>query len=136
MSIFALNTVFFAVAIVCFYAARKATTAKKQPPWWIVPVLVFVGGSCLAASVIGQWAASRISGLGASLLVGAVSLILLVCVIFDLRDKVANKMAIVGLIALPILFAAGTGPLAELGNSFSGGAAESGAATIGKMIGG
>ncbi|MCA1185731.1 hypothetical protein LCD36_04595 [Saccharopolyspora sp. 6T] len=136
MNVLALNSIYFGIAVVCFFSMKKAKNAKKKVPWWIVPTLAFVGGSCLAASAIGSWMAGMISGIGASIIIGVAIVILLIGTYFDLRDKEANAFAITSLILLPTLFIAGTGPLADLGNSLSGGAAESGAATIGQLIGG
>lgn len=136
MLTFLTNSVTFAVAVVCFVLMRMAMNNSKNAPWWLVPTLAVMGGASLSATFIGKWAAERINNFIGPLLVGAVVLILIASIVFDLRDRKADKTARIGLIVLPILFMAGSGPLAELGNSVSGGISQAAAASIGALLGG
>lgn len=133
------NSVSFAVAVACFIVIRllrKRDTSNKKTPWLIVPALALIGGSALAATVVGSFISGTINSFVGSMIVGVAILALIVAIYLDLRDKKCDKVALFGLILLPILFQAGTGPLADLGERASNGINELGTNSIGRMIGG
>lgn len=137
MLTFIVNSVMFAVAVVAIVLMSKASKANnKYIHWVLVPGLALIGGSCFAATGPGAWIAQKLGSAVGPLLIGAISLILMFVIYLDLRDKKADKTARFGLMILPILFIAGTGPLADLGQTATSGVAEFGAASIGRLIGG
>lgn len=135
MVTFLFSSVAFAVAIVC-YVLMRMSAKSKHAPWWVVVAFALLGGACLASTPVGGWVAGRLSAWFAPVLIGAVALILVVGIYFDLRDKKADKFARVGLWILPILLLAATGPLASVGQGITGGISDAGTASIGKLIGG
>ena len=137
MLTFIVNSVMFAVAVVAIVLMSKASKANNKYIHWImIPGFALIGGSCFAATGPGGWIAEKLGSFVGPLLIGAISLILMFVIYLDLRDKKADKTARFGLMILPILFIAGTGPLADLGQTATSGVAEFGAASIGRLIGG
>lgn len=133
---FIVNSVSFAVAVLCFIAIRMIRKRERNIPWLIVPILALLGGACLAATVVGSFLSTAIGGVIGSLLVGVASVLLILAIVLDLKDKHCDKVALIGLIVLPVLFQAGTGPLAEVGNQMSGGVQGIAENSIGTLIGG
>lgn len=111
-----------------FLIMRKRKKLKK---WWLIVPMVAIGSCAFANTTWGAWVTSVLANLlswpaswfaGATTpMVGAVVMILLLAiVIYDIgHDRKADKMALIGLALLPMIFVIASGPVANGGTKFT-----------------
>ncbi|MCA1191642.1 hypothetical protein [Saccharopolyspora sp. 6V] len=129
------NSIHFIVAASCFLLVAIMSW-KKKPKWWAVSLLMLIGASSLTLLPVGVWLGNTIRNLGP----GPVFLMTVATVAiasYDIgRDKKADKAALFCLFMLPVLFEAGNGWIAEIGQLVTTSAASGGVAGIAAMMGG
>lgn len=122
---------------------------RSKPSWlWVVnAALAAIAGAALVETGIGSWLMGVLSslagwvggivGASATMVAGVAMLILTVMVVLDIAfDRRADKVAILGLILLPMLFLIAGGPVAEGGSQLVASVRDLGTGLLGPLIGG
>lgn len=125
---------------------RKMTGRVAMRLWFVPPALLLIGSASLANTGLGAWVAGLIGaviawpagliGVSAAAAIVVVGLLLLVATVFDLKDRNADGIAKTGLILLPILAIAASGPLAASGAGLFDQVANAGTNGLTSLIGG
>lgn len=114
--------------------------------WFVPPALLLIGSASLANTGLGAWIAGALAavigwpagmvGVSATAAIVVVGLLLLAATVFDLKDRNADGVAKTGLILLPILAIAASGPLADGGANLFDQVANAGTNGLTSLIGG
>lgn len=118
--------------------------SKKWNPFWLRAILVLIAGCALADTGLGAWLSNRLVELLGNLppsvptllLIGGAGLVGIVFVVYQLRDKSADKREMIVLVLLPTLLLPAIGPLGDAGQGTRTGVNEVSAGSIGRLIGG
>jgi hypothetical protein len=134
--------------LVCIFAFGMLfliNRRKKAKKWWLVAAFAVLGGCALANTILGTWVAQGIGWLcaipagwfatGASLVAAVFMLLLIFAVCYDIGiDHKADKVALAGLIVLPLLFIVASGPVAGGGNRLAYAFTNFGAHGLGYLV--
>lgn len=117
---------------------------RSKPKWlWVVAAaLALIAGTGLVTTRVadvavgaGDWVAG-VFGASGSVVMGVAMLILTVVVAFDVvTDRSLDTTGTLALLLLPILFAVGDGPLAEVGAELTLAIHDAGTTGLGNLIG-
>lgn len=123
----------------------KGKLASKL--WFLRPALLLIGSASAANTGVGVWIADHLVagvlgwaagmvGIAGALVAGVIVLILAIATALDLKDRSADGIAKMGLIALPILVLAAAGPLAANGAGLFDSIAGLGTSGLSAIVGG
>ena len=136
------------IAVVSF--VLLAMLRKRSKPsflWIIVAALAAIGGAAFFATGLGGWVTGLSAGLlgwlgglfgaSATQLAGGVVLILVIAIVLDIAvDRRADRVAVAGLIALPMLIVIASGPVANGVSEFYEAVGTAGESSVGRLVGG
>jgi hypothetical protein len=122
---------------------------RSKPSWlWAVnAALAAIAGAALVETGLGSWLMGLLTslagwvaglvGTSAALVAGVAMLLLTVMVVLDIAaDRKADKVAILSLLVLPMLFVVAGGPVADGGSQLVASIHDLGTGLLGPLVGG
>lgn len=134
MTDWAITVTAFVLLFICMRQSRI--------PWWVNAGLALIGGVGLVGTFVGDWVTSALGAtapvvnLSTAVLSGLLMLMALIVAVCTLLDKQADKMTILALAMLPVLFTVASGPLADAGSQMTSTVREAGGGGLSSLIGG